>query len=66
MIADDLITREELTPARMGVKYRVTPYGRSLGPVFTTLWRWGARHLARTGAEHGTVRMPPAGRRPTP
>ena len=66
MIADDLVAREELTPARMGVKYRVTPYGRSLGPVFTTLWRWGTRHLARTGAEHGTVRTPPAGRRPTP
>ena len=60
MIADDLVAREELTPARMGVRYRVTPYGRSLGPVFKTLWQWGTLHLSRADAGRGTVRTPPA------
>jgi len=55
MIADDLIVRDALTPARLGVRYRVTPYGRSLGPVFTTLWRWGQRHLSRPASRAGTA-----------
>jgi DNA-binding HxlR family transcriptional regulator len=59
MVADDLIAREELVPARLGVKYRVTPYGRSLEPVFETLWCWGTRHLARQGAPRGTLVAPP-------
>ena len=29
MMADDLVAREELTPSRLGVRYRLTPYGRS-------------------------------------
>ncbi len=29
------------------VCYRLTPYGRTLGPVFEALWTWGVRHLAR-------------------
>jgi DNA-binding HxlR family transcriptional regulator len=59
MVADDLVQREELAPARLGVRYRVTPYGRSLGPVFKALWHWGTQHLQRDGAARGTVRMPP-------
>lgn len=55
MAADDLIAREELVPARLGVRYRVTPYGRSLEPVFATLWRWGKGHLGRRGASRGTL-----------
>jgi DNA-binding HxlR family transcriptional regulator len=63
MVADDLIVREELVPARLGVRYRVTPYGRSLEPVFETLWRWGRHHLARTGASRGTLVSAPASAR---
>ena len=55
MVADDLIAREERVPVRLGVQYRVTPYGRSLEPVFETLWRWGKHHLARQGASRGTL-----------
>jgi DNA-binding HxlR family transcriptional regulator len=60
MAADDLIVREELTPRRRGVRFRVTRHGRSLRPVFAMLWRWGAAHLARTGATRGTVTVSPA------
>jgi DNA-binding HxlR family transcriptional regulator len=60
LIADDLVAREELTPKRLGVKYTVTVHGRSLGPVFSALWRWGKRHLARPDAYRGTLASPPA------
>jgi DNA-binding HxlR family transcriptional regulator len=60
LMADDLVTRDELTPKRLGVRYRVTPYGQTLGPVFSALWSWGRGHLARPGAERGTRTRPPA------
>jgi len=60
MIADDLVMCESLTPKRLGVRYTVTPYGRSLGPVFAALWRWGKRHLARRDVHRGTRVAPPA------
>ena len=59
MMSDDLLARDELTPARLGVRYRTTPYGRSLGPVFTALWTWGRAHLARERAGRGTVATRP-------
>jgi DNA-binding HxlR family transcriptional regulator len=59
MIADDLIAREVLRPQRLGVRYGVTRYGRSLGPVFTALWRWGRTHLSRDHAAQGTLAMRP-------
>ena len=59
MQADGLVARRALSPAHAGVRYRLTPYGRTLGPVFTTLWRWGTRHLARRDAVHGTKVVPP-------
>jgi DNA-binding HxlR family transcriptional regulator len=59
MQADGLVRREPLMPAHLGVRYSVTPYGRTLGPVFSTLWRWGRRHLARPGATGGTLVVPP-------
>ena len=59
MQADGLIHRRPLAPARLGVRYRLTPYGRTLGPVFESLWCWGRRHLARKDAARGTsVRAP--------
>jgi DNA-binding HxlR family transcriptional regulator len=60
MVNDDLIARQELTPAWLGIRYGVTPYGRSLGPVFETLWLWGKGHLARQGAARGTLVSAPA------
>jgi DNA-binding HxlR family transcriptional regulator len=59
MQADNLVARHALAPAALGVRYQLTPYGRTLGPVFKTLWRWGVRHLERTGAERGTLISPP-------
>ena len=54
MEADGLLVKTSLTPAHLGVRYDVTPYGRTLAPVFETLWRWGRRHLARRDARLGT------------
>ena len=64
MQADNLVVRHALTPTALGVRYQLTPYGRTLGPVFETLWRWGVGHLARTGSERGTLVLPPARNRP--
>ena len=62
MIADDLVSGQQLEPQHLGVRYRVTPYGRSLMPVFTALWRWGTRHLTRPNAGRGTIASAPATR----
>jgi DNA-binding HxlR family transcriptional regulator len=56
---DDLVVRRE-TGDRLGsVRYELTPYGKSLGPVFRALWQWGTDHLARDGAARGTLVHPP-------
>lgn len=59
MLADELIVREELAPSYLGVRYRVTPHGQTLGPVFESLWKWGTAHLARPGSARGTLVQPP-------
>ncbi len=59
MRADGLVIRQALAPARLGVQYGVTPYGRTLGPVFEALWRWGRQHIARPDAALGTMVPPP-------
>lgn len=59
MQADGLVVRRALSPAHAGVQYRLSAYGRSLGPVFDALWRWGTTHLARRGASRGTLVKPP-------
>ena len=51
--ADGLVSRRALTPAMLGVRYQLTPYARSLNPVFDALLRWGVHHLARDAA-HAT------------
>ena len=61
MLSDELIAKQELTPRRLGVRYRVTPYGQTLGPVFETLWLWGASHVSRPGRGRTAVASP-AGR----
>lgn len=58
--ADGLATREALEPAHLGVRYRLTPYARTLNPVFDALLRWGVRHLRRRDATHGTRVAPPS------
>jgi DNA-binding HxlR family transcriptional regulator len=62
MQADDLIQRRQLSPTSAGVRYTVTPYGRTLGPVFETLWRWGSAHLSRVDAARGTMVAAPNSR----
>ena len=59
MAGDDLVERRTLAPRSAGVRYTLTPYGRTLGPIFETLWRWGTSHLARAGAGRGTQVAPP-------
>jgi DNA-binding HxlR family transcriptional regulator len=56
---DDLVVRRALSPSHRGVRYELTAYGRTLGPVFQTLWQWGITHLARENAGMGTVVKPP-------
>jgi len=62
MQADDLIQRQQLSPVLTGVRYTLTPYGRTLGPVFEMLWRWGSSHLTRGHASRGTMVAPPINR----
>ena len=59
MQADGLVARRALSPTHAGVRYQLTPYGRTLGPVFDALWRWGTRHVARQDAARGTLVPPP-------
>lgn len=59
MVADGLVARRVLAPTSAGVRYRITPYGRTLDPVFQALWRWGTSHLARRYAARGTLVRPP-------
>jgi DNA-binding HxlR family transcriptional regulator len=40
-----VIRSVELRPT-LRVRYRLTPHGQTLGPVFELLWAWGAGHLA--------------------
>ena len=59
MECDDLVARRETGDSLGSVEYSLTPYGESLMPVFKALWRWGSAHLARPGAERGTLVSPP-------
>jgi DNA-binding HxlR family transcriptional regulator len=52
--ADDLVTRRVLSPAHRGVRYELTPYAKTLNPVFNALLQWGVTHLARSSAASGT------------
>jgi DNA-binding HxlR family transcriptional regulator len=48
METDGIVSRAVRRVPWLRVKYRLTPYGRTLGPVFETLWAWGTTHIART------------------
>jgi DNA-binding HxlR family transcriptional regulator len=44
--ADGILTRSvQQHPAPL-IRYRLTEYGRTLGPVFESMWAWGSIHLA--------------------
>src|SRR5215208_594739 len=58
--ADGLVARRALTPLHRGVRYQLTPYAKTLNPVFNALLHWGVKHLARRGAENGTRISRPA------
>ena len=47
METDGVVARSVRRKPTLRVRYRLTPHGRTLGPVFETLWTWGVRHLAR-------------------
>jgi DNA-binding HxlR family transcriptional regulator len=58
--ADGLVARRALTPVHRGVLYQLTPYAKTLNPVFDALLHWGVQHLARNGTGGGTRISPPA------
>jgi DNA-binding HxlR family transcriptional regulator len=60
MAADDLIARRQLSPKVKGVRYSLTPYGHSLDPVFSLLWKWGTRHLRRPAGRRTRIVRPAA------
>jgi DNA-binding HxlR family transcriptional regulator len=56
---DGLVARRPLSPVHHGVRYELTTYGLTLGPVFQVLWEWGLTHLERPHAARGTLVKPP-------
>ena len=58
---DGLIARRPLTPARLGVRYALTPYAKTLDPVFGALLKWGVQHLEHSDPSRGTRIAPPSG-----
>ena len=46
MEADGVVKRIVRDKPARRVLYRLTRHGRTLGPVFELLWKWGVRHLA--------------------
>lgn len=46
--ADGVVNRSVRHKPTLAVRYRLTPHGRTLGPVFETLWAWGVIHLMRS------------------
>lgn len=45
LVQAGLVEREVNPTVPPQVTYRITPKGRSLDTVFTSLWRWGETHL---------------------
>ena len=64
--ADGLVKRRALTPARLGVRYALTPYAKTLDPVFGALVKWGMQHLEKRDTAGGTRIAPPAASAPSP
>lgn len=64
--ADGLVRRRALTPARLGVRYALTPYAKTLDPVFGALVKWGMQHLEKRETAGGTRIARPRGPVPSP
>ena len=64
--ADGLVKRRALSPARLGVRYTLTPYAKTLDPVFGALVKWGMQHLDKRETAGGTRIARPAGPVPSP
>jgi len=47
--AEGLVQKSLSPQPRLSVRYELTAHGRTLGPVFETLWSWGVGHLAHIG-----------------
>ena len=45
--ADGIVDRRVKDRRPLHVEYQLTPYGRTLEPVFDALGAWGERHLRR-------------------
>ena len=45
MEADGIVARSVQHQPTLRVRYQLTPHGRTLGPVFETLWTWGVCHI---------------------
>jgi DNA-binding HxlR family transcriptional regulator len=43
--ANGLVFRSVREKPALRVKYRITHHGKTLGPVFETLWTWGTLHF---------------------
>jgi DNA-binding HxlR family transcriptional regulator len=44
--AEGVVARSVEQRPMLRVRYRLTPHGRTLGPLFESLWAWGVVHLA--------------------
>jgi DNA-binding HxlR family transcriptional regulator len=47
--ADGIVKRIVRHEPAFRVRYALTQHGRTLKPVFETLWKWGVHHLAMEG-----------------
>lgn len=57
--ADGVVARSVLHKPALRVRYQLTPHGRTLGPVFETLWAWGVQHLTRSEDAGVEIGEPP-------
>jgi DNA-binding HxlR family transcriptional regulator len=48
--SDGIVARSAQQKPMLRVRYSLTPHGRTLGPVFESLWTWGVAHLAHLDA----------------
>jgi DNA-binding HxlR family transcriptional regulator len=60
--AHGIVKRSVERRPTLRVRYRLTPHGRTLSPVFESLWAWGVTHLARLdGARVDPRKVPGVG-----
>lgn len=52
--ADGLIRRSAAAKPGLRARYELTPHGRTLGPVFESLWAWGVMHLSHLKGKANT------------